>query len=136
MKLALIRITYTTKSTIGRLYLDNEFFCYTLEDRVRPKGEKVHGQTAIPAGTYKLVLTKSPKFGKVLPLLEDVPRFTGVRIHGGNTAEDSLGCILVGRQIVNENMIIDSASEFLVNVLQEYGGEHTIEIQDTQEPVK
>ena len=82
--------------TIGTLAVDGEYFCDTLEDPVRPAGQKVPGQTAVPAGVYEAVLTLSPRFKRVLPLLLDVPGFTGVRIHAGNTAEDTQGCILVG----------------------------------------
>lgn len=94
MKLLLVRDTFTDKSTIGKLYIDGEFFCYTLEDVVRDK--KIFGETAIPYGTYSIILDVSYRFKKVTPRLLDVPEFTGVRIHAGNTAEDTHGCILVG----------------------------------------
>lgn len=95
MKLAVKRQTLTSKSTIGRLLVDGHEFCWTLEDVVRA-GPKVYGQTAIPAGTYKVLLTVSPRFNRVLPLLVDVPGFEGVRIHPGNKPEDTDGCLLVG----------------------------------------
>ena len=95
MKLRLKREDYSDARTIGRLSIDGEDFCWTLEDRVRT-GPKVHGQTAIPAGTYAVRLTMSPRFGRILPLLIDVPGFDGVRIHPGNTAADTEGCLLVG----------------------------------------
>lgn len=82
--------------TIGTMSIDGAFQCYTLEDVVRPAGEKVYGQTAIPAGRYQVQLTMSNRFKTVLPLLESVPNFEGVRIHPGNTAADTDGCILVG----------------------------------------
>lgn len=94
MKLKLDRQTYTDKATVGRLYVDDKFECFTLEDVVRPK--KIYGETAIPTGTYKVVVTMSPRFKRKLPLLLDVPGFEGIRIHPGNTAEDTEGCILVG----------------------------------------
>lgn len=85
--------------TLGRLYLDNVFKCHTCEDEDRfleNGGEKVNGKTAIPRGKYRLTTSFSNRFQRVLPVVLDVPGFTGVRIHGGNRAEDSSGCILVG----------------------------------------
>ena len=81
--------------TVSRLLIDGEYFCDVLEDTVRT-GPKVWGETAIPAGTYKMRLSKSARFGRVLPEILNVPNFTGIRIHGGTTAEDSHGCLLVG----------------------------------------
>ena len=83
--------------TLGKMYLDGEFYGYTLEDTVRKPGQKVPGKTAIPAGTYKVTVTYSPHFKKLLPLINDVPEFDGVRIHGGNSAADTDGCILVAK---------------------------------------
>lgn len=80
--------------TIGKMYLDGKYFCDTLEDAVRPV--KIKNQTAIPEGEYKVIVNISPRFGKVLPRLLDVPGFEGVLIHSGNTKEDTSGCILVG----------------------------------------
>lgn len=94
MKLGLIRDVLGDTFTLGKLYIDGEFFCYTCEDKVRPK--KIYGQTAIPAGTYRVSLTPSTRFKRVLPLLHDVPGFEGIRIHAGNTHEDTEGCVLVG----------------------------------------
>ena len=98
MELRVQRIAKRESYTIGRLYIDGERFCDTLEDRVRDlsKEAKVKGRTAIPTGRYRLVLTYSPRFKRILPLLVDVPFFSGVRIHRGNTAKDTEGCILVG----------------------------------------
>ena len=106
MKLTLIRDTYTSKSTIGRLFIDGIEFCYTLEDVVRAKGVKVYGETAIPEGIYSVTLSYSNRFKQVMPLVynqEDLSvqdgkgvRFDGIRIHWGNKAEHSHGCILVG----------------------------------------
>lgn len=97
MKLALRRTAYTLNSTIGELSVDGVFECYTLEDMVRNNGVKVYGETAIDPGTYAVELTRSPRFKRILPLLIDVKNFTGVRIHPGNSAKDTEGCILVGR---------------------------------------
>ena len=105
MKLKLIRTWYADTYTIGKLYIDGVYFADTLEDKNRDvdkngifnNGEKkVYGKTCIPFGTYKVILSMSSKFKKILPLLLNVPQFDGIRIHSGNTDEDSSGCILVG----------------------------------------
>lgn len=82
--------------TIGKLYIDGHYLCDTLEDTVRPAGIKIASKTAIPAGTYKVKKTMSPRFKKVLPEILNVPGFSGVRIHAGNTAADTDGCLLLG----------------------------------------
>ena len=81
--------------TIGKLYIDGHYLCDTLEDTVR-KGVKIVGKTAIPAGKYKVKKTMSPRFKKILPEILNVPGFSGVRIHAGNTAADTDGCLLLG----------------------------------------
>lgn len=96
MKIEVIRVMSAGDATIGKMYIDGIDTCYTLEDIVRPNGEKIYGHTAIPAGEYRVDITHSARFKRDLPILLDVPNFTGVRIHPGNTAEDTHGCILVG----------------------------------------
>lgn len=96
MNLNIHRTNPGPQSTIGELYIDGVFECYTLEDKVRPDGVKVYGETAIPAGSYTVDVTFSPRFGRELPLLLNVKGFVGIRIHPGNTAADTDGCILVG----------------------------------------
>ncbi len=95
MELLIRRTDYSEESTIGELSVDSQFECYTLEDKVRPV--KIAGKTAIPAGRYEIVINQSQRFGRLLPLFLNVPNFEGVRIHPGNTAADTEGCILVGR---------------------------------------
>lgn len=111
MKLLLKRIFKGKNYTIGRLFLDGKYFCDTLEDTVRDDGLKVYGKTAIPAGTYKLELTESPRFRCLMPLICDVPNFSGVRIHAGNTAEDTDGCVLVGFNKI-KGKVINSRETF------------------------
>lgn len=95
MQLTLQRKYYTPSSTIGELSIDERFECYILEDPVRP--QKIPGETAIPAGTYNITISRSPKFRRDLPLVEDVPGFEGIRIHPGNTPADTEGCLIPGR---------------------------------------
>jgi hypothetical protein len=111
MILRLVRTHFTENETIGELYVDNEFECYTLEDVVRPDGTKIYGATAIPSGTYDITITYSPRFGKYLPLLLNVPNFSGVRIHSGNTHRDTEGCILVGSK-KTQNSVLESRKAF------------------------
>lgn len=110
MQLQLRRDSSSEKATLGRLFVDGEFLCYTLEDVVR--AEKVAGETAIPAGTYRVIVTHSPHFGRDLPLLVDVPGYEGVRIHPGNTDADTEGCILVGTTIMGPDDIANSRAAF------------------------
>lgn len=95
MIVTLLREPADGASTPGLLIVDGRFHCFTLEDLERPV--KIHGQTAIPRGTYPLILEHSPRFKRVLPTVLDVPGFTGIRIHSGNSSLDTEGCILVGR---------------------------------------
>lgn len=111
--------------TISRLYVNGELFgCNTLEDADRGlrqdmqleeiKKKKVYGQTAIPSGSYECVYTYSNRFKKMLPLLKDVPGFDGIRIHSGNSAKDTEGCILIGK---NDKKGWVSNSRFWTNKL-------------------
>lgn len=96
MELTLNRIFLGSSATIGELLINDKHLCDTIEDRVRPEGEKVYGKTAIPEGTYEVKLTHSPRFKKILPEILNVPNFSGIRIHTGNSSKDTEGCILVG----------------------------------------
>lgn len=88
---------------MGRMSIDGAEFCLTLEDPVRDLGAdgsgKIYGKTAIPAGEYKVSIDYSPKFKKDMVHILNVPFFTGIRIHSGNDADDTLGCILVGQSV-------------------------------------
>lgn len=123
--------------TIGSLSIDGKKFCDTLEDRVRDLNKngvfdgdekKVYGETAIPYGTYDVVVDYSPKFKRELPRLQNVRHFEGILIHRGNTAEDSAGCILVGENKVKGKVINSTPYEKeLVRILKE--------VQDRKEPI-
>jgi Family of unknown function (DUF5675) len=95
MQITVRRQVFTEQSTVGQMFINGKFECFTLEDRVRPA--KIKSETAISAGTYQLVINVSARFGIRLPLLVDVPEFSGIRIHPGNAAADTDGCILVGQ---------------------------------------
>ena len=123
MVLKLKRIFKGDKYTIGHLYINNIYFCDTLEDKVRnlPKEPKVYGETAIPAGTYEIDMnTVSPKFknrswakkwGGIVPRLKNVPYFDGVLIHPLNKPEETYGCIGVGdNQVVGG--LVNSTIQF------------------------
>jgi hypothetical protein len=95
MKIEVKRLHRTENSTIGELLIDGVWECYTLEDKERDV--KIKSETAIPRGTYKVIINQSNRFKRLLPLLLNVPNFEGVRIHSGNTNHNTEGCILVGR---------------------------------------
>ena len=109
MELVVNRLISTEISTLGTLTADGEFVCHTLEDVVREVvGEpveswKIFGQTAIPAGTYRVTLENSPHFGPDTMTINDVPGYAGVRIHGGNRAEDTEGCLILGNAVDMEH---------------------------------
>lgn len=104
MKLTLKRYQSLNGTTLGRLFNGSTFICFTLEDAVRDA--KVFGETAIPAGTYDITVTMSPRFGKLLPLVNNVPGYSGVRIHPGNTKRDTEGCILPGDTVSHDGQTI------------------------------
>ncbi|OYU80773.1 MAG: hypothetical protein CFE23_07310 [Flavobacterium sp. BFFFF1] len=128
MELVLTRKIRSAKSTIGELTIDGKFECFTLEDVERDV--KIHGKTAIPKGRYELTITMSNRFKKELPLLINVPNYEGVRIHPGNKAEDTEGCILVGKTKTTD-FIGNSrdAFEALFPKLKNYPGKKYITIQ-------
>lgn len=122
MKFVLKRIAKKETYTIGKLYIDGVYFCDTLEDRVRDLNleEKVKHETAIPAGCYKVIVNKSPKFQRELPRLLDVPYFDGILIHRGSTDKDTSGCILVGENKVVGRLINSTKYEIeLTKIIKE-----------------
>ncbi len=121
MILTLRRIAKRPKYTIGKLYIDGVWVCDTIEDVDRglydymDEGEiltkKKYCETAIPYGLYKVEITYSPKYKKMMPLLLNVKGFSGIRIHSGNTEKDSCGCIIVGKN-TKVGMVTDSRSTY------------------------
>ena len=111
MKLRLERFEFGDTFTIGKFYIDGVFHCFSLEDKVR-QGEKVNGQTAIPNGTYDVIIDVSTRFGKQLPHILNVPNFEGIRIHAGNTSKDTEGCILLGHTWAGKDFIGNSKIAF------------------------
>lgn len=119
LKMKLVRREFNKTNTIGDLYLNGQFFCNTLEDVNRDLNrngvfdgdeKKVYAETAIPFGTYKVIINYSPKYKRLMPRLLNVPHFEGILIHSGNTEKDSAGCILVGKQ--SGQRLIESKDTF------------------------
>lgn len=116
------------KATIGRMTVDSVWICYTLEDPCREpltarpqdaialaawvRSWKVFGRTAIPRGTYRVIMHDSPHFGRLMPMLVDVPGYSTVYFHPGNTANDTEGCILVGFTLADDHTIGGSRGAF------------------------
>jgi len=112
MNILVRRIEFGTNYTVGRLYVSDVFECFTLEDVVRAPGVKVQNATAIPAGMYKVIIDYSPHFGKDLPHIMDVPGFTEIRLHWGNTDLNTDGCLLVGTTWAGGDFIGNSVKAF------------------------
>lgn len=146
MKLTLVTKFEGPNYTIGDLLINGVFFCNTLEDTIRKlvdinhdgdyddKNEgKVYGETAIPRGIYKVVLSFSNRFKRILPELQNVTGFAGIRIHSGNKAVDTHGCILVGDNTekgkVTGSRVKELALIKLMQVALSHGEEITITIK-------
>ena len=140
MNIVLIRDDCDEKRTLGMMSFpstndeDKGYVCQTLEDPVRPTGVKIANETAIPSGTYPVTITMSKKFGKLLPLISNVPNFSGIRIHAGNTTADTSGCILVATSrgkhddIVDSRTAMDEVQKRIAAALTNPNGVCTIEI--------
>ena len=110
MRIKVRRNRFLEDRTIGQLYIEEDFFCFTLEDVIRedpdpstPHNEgKVYGETAIPEGRYKISLVNSPKFGENSIYLHDVPGYTGILIHGGYGPQNTAGCLLVAYKLTKD----------------------------------
>jgi hypothetical protein len=129
MKILVKRLFKKEQYTIGKMYLNDEYFCDTVEDKDRGLTQdmpldkilkiKVMHLTAIPTGTYNVILNVSPSKGRLLPRLVDVPGFTGILVHRGNSASDSSGCIIIGENKVVGKVINSTRYENeLVNLLK------------------
>ena len=141
MKLTLKRIALRPTYTIGKLYIDDVYFCDTIEDTVRDinkngkfdNGEKkVHSKTAIPYGIYEIKWTYSPRFKKYTPQLMNVPSFEGIRIHAGNTSADTEGCYILEenkkiRKVLNSRANINKFYTIIKEACSK--GKVTIEIK-------
>lgn len=105
MDMTLLRQPSQGGTTLGELQIDGEFECYTLEDEIRDvdgelaADQKIYGETAIPARRYRITLENSPRFGPDTLTVNNVPGFTGVRMHAGTTKEDTLGCVILGDHV-------------------------------------
>ena len=143
MKLLLKRKFLGSEYTIGDLFIDGDLLCNTIEDTVRDHNRdgdlndlregKIYGKTAIPYGIYDVELTMSPKFKRLLPLVKEVEHFTGIRIHRGNTASDSAGCILPGEnkvkgKVLNSTKYEMKIIEYMLDAIKE-GEDITLEIK-------
>lgn len=140
MRLTLIRVANRPTYCIGKLYIDGVYFCDVLEDVDRGlddamdeatiKKLKVKGQTAIPTGIYQVLLTYSPKYKRIMPLINNVKGYSGIRIHSGNTAKDSEGCLLVGKN-KEVGKVLESRITYnaLFKRLQQTKGKIIIDIQ-------
>ena len=125
MELKLHRIAKRPTYTIGHLYNGDSYVCDSLEDCWRDlnKVKKVKGKTAIPEGRYRIIMAYSQRFGREMPLLCEVPQFTGILIHAGNTDEDTEGCILVGEnkvvgKVVNSRYHAQIVSEMINDAIE------------------
>jgi len=112
--LRLKRTELNSQYTVGKLYYNDVYICDTLEDTYRDltKEKKVYAKTAIPLGVYDIKLSHSPKFGRTMPYLLNVPNFTYIMIHWGNTVYDTAGCVLVGKKS-GYGILKDSKKTFL-----------------------
>lgn len=114
MKITVTRDIFTDNSTASMVHIDDSFFCYGLEDVDRRLEEdisrKVYGKTAIPRGKYKVGVTFSNRFQALMPQVMDVPGFEGIRIHPGNTAADTHGCLLVGMHREKDKVALSRAA--------------------------
>lgn len=140
MKIEVRREACTESSTPGKMYVDGKFYAYTIEDVEREgvavdKNKKVYGRTAIPRGSYKCIVTYSPHFKREVTLVLDVPNFRGIRIHSGNTASDSEGCIIIAKHRFSTEKVWGASRklERKLTALVKEAGEATLEVASVEE---
>jgi hypothetical protein len=124
------RHTFNTlgdRNIISDMFVNRVYFCHVLEDEIRADGVKVYGMTCIDAGIYDIEVTWSPHFKRDMVLVKNVPRFTGIRMHGGNRSKDTLGCPLVAYN-TDYKIIWQSAEAELTALVKAAGGKGTLEI--------
>lgn len=129
-KLVLIRDTFSDDTTLGKLYLNDEYFCETLEDAARAYGVKIPAETAIPTGHYKVKISLSSRFKRKMPMIYTEDNgyelinggisFKGIRMHGGNTHKNTEGCVLVAYRRVNDKTIQGTAEKDLTMKLMQF----------------
>ena len=122
--LRIIREEFTSQTTVGKMFIDGQFFGYTLEDTVRAFGIKVKGHTALPAYQYQVKLNFSPKHKRIMTLIYNQSdgsvnamgiQFNGIRFHGGNRHSDTEGCILIAKHRIS-NQVIQGSLEKELNL--------------------
>ena len=141
----IIRNIFNTDSTVGELYLNGIRFCYTLEDAIRPYGVKIQDYTAIPEGVYFGRITYSPKYKREMILIYNNQenrtidykgvKFEGVRVHGGNKASDSSGCVLVAFNRIDNETIQGTAEKQLTAKIKELYGNNEFKIIISNETI-
>ena len=140
MQLQLRRLYRKPEYTIGKLYIDGKYFCDVVEDKDREltqdmplfqiKKIKVMHETAIPYGAYKVILSRSPRFKKVLPEILNVPGFSGIRIHNGVNKDSSSGCLIVGKNTIKGG--VTNSKEYMEKLIEILKTTDDIKIKITQ----
>ena len=127
-EIILNRIFFAPEYTIGKLYVNGQYWCDTIEDKCRDENKngkfdgnekKVMHKTAIPYGKYEVIVNQSPRFKRLLPRLLNVPHFEGILIHNGRNADSSSGCIIVGENkvkggVTNSTFWMNKITDFLL----------------------
>ena len=112
--------------TPGKLYINDEFLCDTIEDMDRGLMQdtplvdiqqiKIPDETCIPYGTYEVIMTYSPKFGKVMPQIMNVPGFDGIRLHGAHDINSVSGCVGLGEKVPDKEGVLCNGPSYTVKV--------------------